>query len=196
MSLYQEALEEFRRLFERAGASPDPEPGAMNLATTDASGGVHSRIVLLKGFDEAGFRFYTNYESAKARELAECPRAALCMHWKHLDDGIQVRIEGRVERTDAETSDRYFATRARLSQIGAWASLQSRTLPSREAFEARIAEVEQRYAGVDVPRPPHWGGYRLAPDVIEFWYGASFRLHERVRYERTGGEWARRMLFP
>ncbi|MEO8669891.1 MAG: pyridoxamine 5'-phosphate oxidase [Tahibacter sp.] len=196
MSLLQDALAEFARLQSLAMGSIDPEPAAMSLSTADAAGRVHSRIVLLKSVDESGFRFFTNYESAKGKELAEHAQVALCLHWKSIDDGIQVRIEGPVARVSAGVSDAYFASRPRGSQVGAWASLQSQTLPSREDFEARIAHVEERYRDGEVPRPPHWGGYCVSPDVIEFWYGARFRLHERMRYECAAGEWSKRMLYP
>lgn len=196
MSLPEEALAEFRLLLAEAQASIDPEPTAMNLATADAAGRVHSRIVLLKGVDERGLRFYTNYESAKGAELAQHAGVALNLHWKHVREGIQVRVEGIVERTSAADSDAYFATRPRGSQIGAWASLQSQTLPDRADFESRIAHYEARFAGADVARPPHWGGYLVVPDLIEFWYGAKFRLHERQRYERAGDAWTKRKLYP
>jgi pyridoxamine 5'-phosphate oxidase len=196
MTLYQEALAEFRALLDGAMATGDSEPTAMTLATADGDGRVHARIVLLKGVGEDGFRFFTNYESAKGNQLAAHPQAALCWHWKALREGIQVRAEGRVRALPSADSDLYFASRPRGSQIGAWASLQSQTLPSREEFEARIAHYDDKFAGVDVPRPPHWGGYALAPDLIEFWYGAQFRLHERVRYELGDGAWTKRGLYP
>jgi pyridoxamine 5'-phosphate oxidase len=193
--LYQQALATFRDLLSEARASGDPEPTAMTLATSQGER-VGARIVLLKGVDASGFRFFTNYESAKGAQLLAHPQAALCFHWKTLREGVQVRIEGRVERLPDVESDAYFATRARGSQIGAWASLQSQPLASREEFEARIAQFEQRYAGAAVPRPPHWGGYVVVPDRIEFWYGADFRLHERVCYTRDGMRWATEMLYP
>lgn len=194
--LYQEALAAFGDLLQQARAAGDPEPTAMTLATA-VGDRVSARIVLLKGHDERGFRFYTNYESAKGEQLLAHPRAALCFHWKTLRNGVQVRVEGRVERLPAADSDAYFATRPRGSQVGAWASSQSRTLADRAEFEARIAEVERRFDGVAVPRPPHWGGYLVVPERIELWFGADFRLHERQCYERgTDGRWTRRMLFP
>jgi pyridoxamine 5'-phosphate oxidase len=194
-SLYQEALATFGKLLGDAKASADPEPTAMTLATS-RDGRVSARIVLLKGVDERGFRFFTNYESAKSRELVEHPQAALCFHWKHLPGAVQVRVEGRVEKLGAAESDAYFATRARGSQIGAWASLQSQPLADRAEFEARIAEIERRFAGTEVPRPPHWGGFVVVPDRIEFWYGADFRLHERVLYALAGNVWTRQLLYP
>lgn len=195
MELYQEALATFRDLLADAKKT-EPEPTAMTLATADASGRVSARIVLLKGADERGFVFYTNYESAKAEQVAANRKVALCFLWKTLRDGIQVRVEGTVELATTAESDAYFASRARDSQIGAWASLQSQTLPSRADFEARIAQFEKKFAGGAVLRPPHWGGYRVVPDLIEFWYGQQFRLHERVRYEAANGVWSKRLLYP
>jgi pyridoxamine 5'-phosphate oxidase len=194
--LYAEALVAFRELLDEARAAGDPEPSAMTLATVDASGHVAARIVLLKAHDERGFVFYTNCASRKGYELAEHPRAALLFHWKTLRNQIQVRIEGAVEAVTALEADTYFASRPRPSQIGAWASNQSETLVQREDFEQRIAEFEERFEGGPVPRPPHWSGYRVVPERIEFWYGAEFRLHERYCYERLDGVWHKRMLYP
>ncbi|WP_386070734.1 pyridoxamine 5'-phosphate oxidase [Tahibacter sp. UC22_41] len=196
MTICPEALAELEALLAAAAASGDPEPSAMNLSSIDADGRPHSRIVLLKGVGADGLRFFTNYTSAKGRELAANAYVALCLHWKQLREGVQVRVEGRVEPLSAADSDAYFATRPRGSQIGAWASLQSQTLPERGDFEARIEKYEAEFAGRDVPRPPHWGGYLVKPDLIEFWYGANFRLHERQRYEWRDGAWQRRMLYP
>ena len=195
-ALYQEAIATFSALLDEARASGDNEPTAMTLATADADGRVSARIVLLKGVDDDGFRFFTNYESLKGAQLAAHPRAALCFHWKLLREQIQVRVEGAVSQVPAAASDAYFASRARGSQIGAWASLQSQALPDRATFERRVAEFEQRFEGGDVPRPPHWGGYVVKPDRIEFWYGAKYRLHERVTYVRDGGSWSKGMLYP
>ena len=194
--LYLEAIETLRGLLAEAHVAADPEPTAMNLATVAADGRVSSRIVLLKQLDDDGLQFFTNYESAKAGQLATHAQAAVAFHWKTLRDQVQVRVEGRVEKLDAASSDAYFATRPRLSQIGAWASLQSQELPGRGVFDARVAEFEQRFAGGEVPRPPHWGGYRLRPDLFEFWYGARFRLHDRQRYAAHAGVWSRRLLYP
>ncbi|MEO5558077.1 MAG: pyridoxamine 5'-phosphate oxidase [Dokdonella sp.] len=194
-ALYQQALATFRSLLDEARAAGDPEPTAMTLATSQEDR-LSARIVLLKGADARGFRFFSNYESAKGVQLAAHPRAALCFHWKSLRDGVQVRVEGAVERLSAEESDTYFATRPRGSQIGAWASMQSQPLASREEFEARIEQIEQRFVDASVPRPPHWGGYLVVPDRIEFWYGANFRLHERVCYASDGVSWTKKMLFP
>jgi pyridoxamine 5'-phosphate oxidase len=152
------------------------------------------RIVLLKGFDERGFTFYTNYDSRKGRELAENPRAALLFHWVELER--QVRIEGRVEKASADESDAYYASRPLGSRLGAWASAQSRVLAHREELEAKLAELERQY-GESPPRPPHWGGYRLVPDELEFWQGRPSRLHDRVRYTRAGiGLWRIDRLSP
>lgn len=194
--LYIEAIETLRSLLAEAKAAGDPEPTAMNLATVGADGRVSSRIVLLKHVDEDGLRFFTNYDSDKAAALSAHPQAAVAFHWKTLREQVQVRVEGGVDRLDAAASDLYFASRPRMSQIGAWASLQSQSLPDRAVFDARVAEFEQRFAGGAVPRPPNWGGYRLQPDLFEFWYGASFRLHERHRYELQAGIWAKRLLYP
>ncbi len=158
--------------------------------------GISARIVLLKGVDDRGFRFFTNYESDKGTQLAAHPRAALVLHWKTLRNGVQVRVEGAVTPLPAAESDAYFASRPRGSQIGAWASRQSQPLRDRDEFEARINEFEQRFADGPVPRPPHWGGFLVAPQRIEFWYGADFRLHERVLYRLDAEGWTRRLLFP
>lgn len=186
----------FKTLLEQAKASGDPEPTAMTLATADAQGQPSARTVLLKAFDERGFVFYTNMDSHKGRQLAANPRVALLFHWRHVDDGVQVKIEGQVQPVTADEADAYFASRPRPSQIGAWASLQSQTLPSRDVFEARIVEVEQRFGQGTLSRPPHWSGYRVVPGMIEFWHGARFRLHDRQRHEFIDGSWRQRMLYP
>ncbi|MEJ2478613.1 MAG: pyridoxamine 5'-phosphate oxidase [Acidihalobacter sp.] len=191
-------LETFGELYERALASAEPTPTAMNLATVDAAGRPRSRVVLLKDFGPEGFDFYTNYDSAKGTEIAAHAAVALCVHWPTLGEegGTQVRIEGRAEQLPPEVSDAYFATRPRGSQLGAWASLQSQTLPERADFDTRYAKYEQEFDGSDVPRPPHWGGYRVVPDRVEFWYGASYRLHERVYWEFAEDRWESRLLYP
>ena len=194
--LTDEILDTFNALLDEARASADPEPTAMTVATVGKGGRPAARTVLLKAVDARGFVFYTNFDSRKGRQLAGNPQAALLFHWKRLRDQVQVRIEGRVETVADDEADRYFASRPRMSQIGAWASLQSQVLPSREVFEQRITEVEQRYEGVDVPRPPHWSGFRVVPEMVEFWYGARYRLHERQRYQRVDGAWQRFMLYP
>jgi pyridoxamine 5'-phosphate oxidase len=183
-NLYREALAQFCELLKDATDAGEPEPTAMTLASADAGGRLSARIVLLKGVDERGFAFYTNYESAKAKQL------------KHVRDVVQVRVEGSVELVGVEESDAYFASRQRASRIGAWASLQSQTLPDRAELDARVDQFEQRFAGEDVPRPPNWGGYRLVPDMMELWFGQRARLHDRVRYECIDGAWSKRMLYP
>ena len=194
--LTDEILDTFNALLDEARASADPEPTAMTVATVGKGGRPAARTVLLKAVDARGFVVYTNFDSRKGRQLAGNPQAALLFHWKMIRDGVQVKIEGTVEPVSAAEADAYFATRPRASQIGAWASLQSQVLPSREVFEQRITEVEQRYEGVDVPRPPHWSGFRVVPEMVEFWYGARYRLHERQRYQRVDGAWQRFMLYP
>ena len=194
--LYQEALATFDGLLDAARTSGDSEPTAMTLATADEAGRVSARIVLLKGVGADGFRFYTNYESLKGAQIAAHPRAALCFHWKLLGEQVQVRIEGTVSKVSEAESDAYFATRARGSQIGAWASLQSQSVPDRATFERRIEEFDRRFAGVSVPRPPHWGGYVVRPDRIEFWYGAMHRWHDRVAYVCEGEVWRKGLLYP
>lgn len=194
--LSADILATFRDLLEQARASIDPEPNAMNVATADADGRISSRIVLLKGVDERGLRFFTNVESAKGEQLKAHPQVAVCFHWKHLAHGIQVRFEGSSSRLPDADVDAYFATRPRGSQIGAWASAQSQTLPDRDTFEQRVAKYEKEFEGRDVPRPPNWGGYLISPNSVEFWYGAEFRLHERVRWDRFGETWRSRLLYP
>ncbi len=186
-------IDEFLKAVAHAQAQQiDTTP--MTLATADAEGRPAARIVLLRGVDARGFSFFTNYNSRKARELAANPEAALCFHWIPLEQ--QIRIEGHVERTSDEESDAYFATRPRGSQIGAWASDQSAILPSRDVFEQHYAEVEQRFAGAPVARPPHWGGFRVVPRVIEFWYGRESRLHDRRVYTKDGAAWRTHRLYP
>jgi pyridoxamine 5'-phosphate oxidase len=164
------------------------------LATADRRGRPSVRIVLLRGLDERGFVFHTNYDSRKGRELAENPYGALCFHWPTLEE--QIRVEGPVERLPDAESDAYFGGRPRGSQIGAWSSAQSRVLDSRETLEQRIKEAESRFAGQPVPRPPFWGGFRLKPERLEFWYGRQDRLHERVLYTREGDRWKVERLYP
>jgi pyridoxamine 5'-phosphate oxidase len=166
----------------------------MALATADAEGRPAVRMVLLKGHDRRGFVFYTNRESRKAAALAENASAALLFHWKSLRR--QIRIEGPVTLVDDVESDAYFASRGRDSQLGAWASDQSRPLDARATFEGRFAETEARFAGQDVPRPPHWGGYRVVPDRIEFWQDRAHRLHERRLFVADGDGWTEGLLYP
>lgn len=196
--LHAEALDTFGRLLEEAGATGMADPNAMTVATAGRDGRPSARTVLLKSFDARGFAFYTHLDSPKGRDLRANPHAALLFLWRHLREaGVQVRIEGDVVQVDAAEADAYFASRPRMSQLGAWASTQSATLASREAFDARLAEVEARFEGSEVPRPPGWGGFRVVPVSFEFWYGAGFRLHERWCYERGGDDrWTKRMLYP
>jgi pyridoxamine 5'-phosphate oxidase len=187
-------LAQLQHWYEHAVAAGLPEPEAMALATATADGAPSVRFVLLKGIDARGVEFYTNYESRKGRELAANPRGALAILWKPLQR--QVRLEGPVERLSAEESDAYFASRARGSRLGAWASRQSEEIPDREWLEARLAEAEARYPGDDVPRPDYWGGYVLRPEAIEFWEGRPNRLHDRERFTRAGSGWSSRRLSP
>lgn len=189
-------LETFRRLHAAARASDDPEPDAMTVATTDAAGRVHARMVLLKTADARGFTFFTRYDSDKGAQLQANPRIALCLLWKRLKPAAQVRIEGSAEKLPEAESDAYFATRERLSQLGAWASLQSQTLPERAVLERRVDEFERRFAGQAVPRPAEWGGYRVVPDLVEFWFAGEHRWNERERWEIIDGAWRKRMLYP
>jgi pyridoxamine 5'-phosphate oxidase len=170
----------------------DTAPAA--LATADVAGRPAVRIVLIRHVDDRGFVFHTNYNSRKGAELSGNPYAALCLHWPSLEE--QIRIEGRVERIPAEESDAYFEARPRGSQIGAWASEQSADLPSRATLEARTREIEGRFEGRPVPRPPHWGGFRVIPDRMEFWYGRPDRLHDRVLYLKSGDTWTTSRLYP
>ncbi len=184
----------FDAWFAEAQTSEPNDPNAMALATADARGGPSVRMVLLKGHGSDGFVFYTNREGRKAADLAANPQAALLFHWKSLRR--QVRVEGPVSLASDAESDAYFASRSRDSQLGAWASEQSRPLDSRAAFEARFAAMKARFEGGDVPRPPHWGGYRVAPAVIEFWQDGAHRLHERRVFTRAGVGWSEGQLFP
>ena len=184
----------FDEWFAEARAGEPNEPEAMALATAGADGQPSVRMVLLKAHGPAGFTFYTHEQSAKGEDLAENPRAALLFHWKSLCR--QVRIEGRIERASDAEADAYFATRSRDSQLGAWASDQSRPLDSRATFERRFDEAEQRFAGQDVPRPATWGGYRVVPDRIEFWTAREHRLHERRMFTRSGDGWSEGLLYP
>ena len=187
----------FQTLFEQAKRIPKdvlPEPTAFALGTVDASGQPSVRIVLLKAVDERGFVFYTNFESRKGRELLASHRAALCFHWQVLQ--TQVRVEGAVEIVSDADADAYFASRARGSQIGAWASLQSRPMNEPGDLDRRVAEVEERFRGKPVQRPPNWSGFRVIPERIEFWKNMPSRLHVRHVYSRSGDGWAVTQLYP
>jgi pyridoxamine 5'-phosphate oxidase len=187
----------FRALFERAAKLPReqlPEPTAFALGTVDASCQPSVRIVLLKDVDARGFVFYTNFESRKGRELLATGRAAMCFHWQPLEE--QVRIEGRAEPVSDAEADEYFASRARGSQIGAWASIQSQPMQTAGDLDARVLEMERRFAGGPVPRPPHWSGFRIVPERIEFWRNMPSRLHVRHVYVRAGDGWSVQQLYP
>jgi pyridoxamine 5'-phosphate oxidase len=186
-------ITEFQNAIERARAH-QVDTAPVVLATSDAAGRPSARLVLLRGVDARGFVFFTNYNSRKGRELAGNPHAALCFYWASLDE--QIRIEGRVERVTAEESDAYFAGRPHGSQLGAWASDQSNVLPSRESLEEKYREIERRFEGRTVERPAFWGGFRLTPVRIEFWYGRPDRLHDRVVYVRDGSAWRIERLYP
>ncbi|MEL6686089.1 MAG: pyridoxamine 5'-phosphate oxidase [Pseudomonadota bacterium] len=179
----------------RAGETEANDPNAMALATVDAGGQPDVRIVLLKGLSENGFAFYTNSESAKGEQLGEVSKAALCFHWK--TQRRQVRVRGRVEEVGSEDSDAYFANRARGSRLSAWASDQSRPVEDRDTLIAEMDATEARFEGQDVPRPPHWIGYRVVPYAIEFWQDGAFRIHDRILYTRDGDEsWTKTRLYP
>jgi len=184
----------FAAWYAEANAAETADPNAMTLATVDSAGRPSARIVLLKNQDPLGFVFYTNLDSRKARELQEKSSAALLFHWKSLCR--QVRIEGDVDLVDALESDVYFARRDRESQIGAWASDQSRPLDSRDTFEQRLKTMRARFEGIAVPRPPYWGGYRLKPRAFEFWRDRANRLHERQVFARTKDVWSEGLLYP
>jgi pyridoxamine 5'-phosphate oxidase len=186
-------ITEFLAAVERA-QSHQVDTAPATLATADAQGHPSARLVLVRGVDEQGFVFHTNYESRKGRELIVNPHAALCFHWPTLDE--QIRVEGVVSRLPDSESDAYFASRPRGSQLGAWASAQSQLLESREDLEREYRQVERRFEGQPVPRPPFWGGFRLMPERVEFWYGRPDRLHDRVVYTREEAGWTIGRLYP
>lgn len=192
-----DAAEPFRLFSEwlaEAGEHEPNDPNAMALATIDATGLPDVRMVLLKGVGPDGFVFYTNLGSRKGQELASHPKAALCFHWKSIRR--QVRVRGRVEAVTEAEADAYFATRPRLTRIGAWASKQSHVLESRLALEKAVALQTARFAVGEIPRPPHWSGFRVIPIEFEFWRDGAFRLHERTRYTRSGRDWVKALLYP
>ncbi|MEO8092543.1 MAG: pyridoxamine 5'-phosphate oxidase [bacterium] len=191
--LHEDPAAQFAAWYERALAEV-PLAEAMTLATVDAEGRPDARVVLLKGFDADGLRFFSNYGSAKASQLDACGHAAVVVYWRELDR--QVRARGPIERLSAEESDAYFATRPRDSQLGAWASPQSSAISDRAQLDDAVREAEARFADGEVPRPPHWGGYLLRPDSIEFWQGQVGRLHDRFRYARDGSGWRIERLAP
>lgn len=194
ISPQQNPIELFQEWLASAGKTEPNDPNAMALATASADGKPSVRMVLLKGVDESGFSFYTNMESRKGHELAGNPHAALCFHWK--SQTRQVRVEGKTELVAAPLVDAYFKTRHLLSRLGAWASQQSQPLASRKDLEARVASLEKEYADKDVPRPPHWGGYRVVPEKIEFWQQGQGRLHDRFLFTREGNAWTMVRLNP
>jgi pyridoxamine 5'-phosphate oxidase len=185
---------QFRRWFDDAAAAAIAEPHAMTLSTVDAQGRPQARVVLLRGLDERGFAFYTNRDSAKGHELARAPHAALTFAWLPLHR--QVRVTGPVSELPDDVSDAYFALRPRGAQIGAWASAQSAVLPDRAALDEAVARVRERFGDGEIPRPPHWGGYAVLPEVVELWQGRPNRLHDRLRYRRDGGRWVVERLAP
>lgn len=193
--VYPEPIAQFRKWFEEVLAAQLPEPNAMHLSTVAADGRPAGRIVLLKDLTEAGFAWYTNYHSRKGQELTVHPYAALTFFWVELER--QVRIEGTVTKVSEAESDAYFASRPRGSQLGAWTSTQSETIPDRAFLERREQAYQERFADQPIPRPPHWGGYRLLPDYVEFWQGRPSRLHDRIAYQRQAeGTWTLGRLSP
>lgn len=194
-SLAADPRQQLQLWLDEAIAVEHTEPNAMTLATAGADGRPHARVVLLKGLEEGGLVFYTNYQSAKGREMAENPWVSVLFFWPLLER--QVRVEGKVQQLPSELSDAYFASRPRVSQLGAWASPQSEEVSAYEVLEQRFREVEERFKGRPVPRPPHWGGYLLVPDSYEFWQGRPGRLHQRYRYVSSeGSDWRREVLAP
>lgn len=194
LTIMDSPFTQFAQWFDEAAAREINDPNAMALASVSAEGRPSVRIVLMKGFDSDGFVFYTNTQSRKGGELLANPFCALTFHWKTLER--QVRIEGTASLVSDAEADTYYHSRARGSQIGAWASEQSRPLPDRPTLEARVADIENRYPEGEIPRPPHWTGFRVAPDRVEFWQGMPYRLHDRLVYARAGDGWSTFRLFP
>lgn len=184
----------FSKWFKEAESARITEINAMTLATADAQNRPHARIVLLKGLDERGFIFFTNYDSAKGQHIAENPNVSLLFFWKELER--QVRIDGRIEKVPAEESDIYFHSRPEGSRLGAWASPQSREIPHRNILELNYSKYEAEFSGIQIPRPAHWGGYIVIPERIEFWQGRSSRMHDRILFKRNGTSWHRSRLAP
>jgi pyridoxamine 5'-phosphate oxidase len=184
----------FAQWLEDATGSEINDPNGMALATVDENGLPNVRMVLLKGFDERGFVFYTNFESQKGREILSSMKAAMCFHWKSLRR--QVRVRGEVEVVTSTEADAYYATRPRHSRLGAWASAQSRPLEARQVLVDAVAKLEAQYPGDDIPRPAHWSGFRIVPSSIEFWRDGEFRLHDRIAFQRDGDSWAKARLYP
>lgn len=187
-------ITQFRNWFEEAIKAKVMEPNAMTLSTATADGRPSARIVLVKDITEKGFVFYTNYESRKGKEIAQNPQAALTFFWPELER--QVRIEGTLEKVPGQTSDAYFSSRPRASQLGAWSSPQSQEIPNREILEAREKDYEEKFRDQEIPRPPHWGGYELVPDQLEFWQGRQSRLHDRILYIKEANDWVRKRISP
>lgn len=190
----EKPIDQFRLWFGEAQKAKAQEVNAMNLSTVSADGRPSSRIVLLKDISEEGFVFFTNYKSRKAQQIESNPYVALTFFWPELER--QVRIEGRLHKVSAEMSDEYFSSRPRASQLGAWASPQSQEIPGREVLESREKELEEQFAGQPIQRPPHWGGYELIPDQLEFWQGRPSRLHDRLLYKKEQKDWTRKRLAP
>jgi len=194
IDIAQNPIKMFQTWMASAEKSEPSYANSMSLATVDEAGTPSVRIVLLKGVDDRGFVFYTNSESRKGIELQQMPKAALCFHWKTTER--QVRVEGSIEQVSPEEADAYFVSRPRMSRIGTWASLQSRPLESRKDLQDRVAEYDAKYPGEDIPRPPHWVGYRVVPHCIEFWDEGDFRLHDRLIYTKQGGNWMTHREYP
>ncbi|MGK2927648.1 MAG: pyridoxamine 5'-phosphate oxidase [Lysobacterales bacterium] len=194
MTLSAGIIDEFNKAFKAARVAGEQEPTAMVLATSDGQGLVTSRTVLLKALDENGFVFFTNIHSTKGRQMAASPQVSATFLWKA--SGCQVQVAGTVSRVSDDAADAYFSTRDRGSQIGAWASAQSAPLDSRETLMQRVRELEEQYAGSEVPRPPFWTGFTLSPVRVEFWWQREFRLHDRFEYTLEDGEWRKQRLFP
>jgi len=193
-TLEDEPFALFAHWLDEATASEVNDPNGTALATVDEAGLPNVRMVLLKGFDERGFVFYTNFESNKGREILSSMKAAMCFHWKSLRR--QVRVRGQVEVVSEEEANAYYATRPRHSRLGAWASAQSRPLEARQVLVDAVAKLDAEYPGGDIPRPAHWSGFRIVPSSIEFWQDGEFRLHDRIAFQRDGDGWSKTRLYP